>query len=104
MKWSETDSFLADYRKMSAGEREMFRSSVEPFSAACDAYVESGDPSVWPAGLRVKPVTGAPGVMEMTWSFSGPDGRATWQWSRADDGGPAVLWRRIGDHRIFNRP
>lgn len=104
MKWSRTDSFRADYRKLPADEREAFRSSLQSFNAACDAYVESGDPSVWPAGLRVKSVTGAPGVMEMTWSFSGPDGRATWQWSRTDDGSPAVLWRCIGDHRIFTPP
>jgi hypothetical protein len=46
-------------------------------------------------------------VWEMTWSFSGPDGRATWEWVNVDgeEGAqPAVRWRRIGDHRIFKAP
>jgi hypothetical protein len=50
----------------------------------------------------------APGVFEMTWSFSGPDGRATWQWTTVidADGRPvsAVRWRRLGSHRIFREP
>jgi hypothetical protein len=36
-----------------------------------------GDPSLWAAKLRVKSAVNAPGVFEMMWSFSGPDGRAT---------------------------
>jgi hypothetical protein len=51
-------------------------------------------------------------VFEMTWSFSGPDGRATWEWTEVDvvdDTGersraPAVRWRRIGDHKILGEP
>ena len=59
------------------------------------------------AGLNgaepTKYVEGAPGVHEMTWSFSGPDGRATFEWVRID-GELAVRWRRIGGHRIFRQP
>jgi len=51
----------------------------------------------------VKRVEGAPGVWEMTWSWSDPDGRATWQWTQVD-GEPAILWRRIGTHAILDRP
>jgi hypothetical protein len=43
--------------------------------------METKDPSSWPANLRVKQVVNAPGVFEMTWSFSGPNGRATWEWA-----------------------
>jgi hypothetical protein len=47
-------------------------------------------------------------VFEMTWSFSGPDGRATWQWTtvRTGEGGsvPALRWRRLGGHAIFREP
>ncbi|HVA69824.1 MAG TPA: hypothetical protein VNF08_00670 [Acidimicrobiales bacterium] len=54
----------------------------------------------------MKAVANAPGVFEMTWSFSGPDGRATWQWTTVitDRGNsvPAVLWRRLGGHKIFH--
>jgi len=45
----------------------------------------------------------APGIWEMTWSFSGPDGRATFALINID--GEVVLrWRRIGGHAIFRRP
>ncbi|MHB8594563.1 MAG: hypothetical protein ACYDB3_09600 [Acidimicrobiales bacterium] len=47
-------------------------------------------------------------LFEMTWSFSGPDGRATWQWTTVVDAGggpgPAVRWRRLGNHGIFRSP
>jgi len=107
MRYVRTDSFLADYRKLSKSERELFRRAIRQFNDACDRFVEERDPSVWPASLRLKAVRGAPGVWEMTWSFARPDGRATWQWTTVtDDNGqhPAVLWRRIGGHAIFREP
>jgi hypothetical protein len=39
----------------------------------------------------------------MTWNFAGPDGRATFEWFELD-GRLAVRWRRIGGHKIFDRP
>jgi hypothetical protein len=39
----------------------------------------------------------------MTWSFSGPDGRATFEWVLVD-GEPGIRWRRIGGHAIFGSP
>jgi hypothetical protein len=62
-------------------------------------------PTIWPEDQAV---VNAPGVFEMTWSFSGPDGRATWEWvSVTDPQGnsvPAVRWRKLGTHRIFREP
>ena len=88
----------------------MFRESVAVFSDACDRV--QADPSqAWPSSLRVKSVRSAPGVFEMTWSFSGPDGRATWEWctiSSMENGvevnRPAVRWRRVGNDAIFKKP
>ena len=44
----------------------------------------------------------------MTWSFSGPDGRATWEWTSVTDADgedePAVRWRRVGNHDILREP
>jgi hypothetical protein len=86
----------------------MFRTAVRAFNTAADRYMETKDPSAWPANLRVKQVVNAPGVFEMTWSFSGPDGRATWEWTSVVDSEgqtwPAIRWRRLGGHRIFRRP
>jgi hypothetical protein len=108
VRFELTEPLKADYRRLSEEEREMFRSAVRAFNSACDRFIETGDPSVWPAGLRVKPVVNAPGIFEMAWSFSGPDGRATWEWTTATDAvgrtQPAVRWRRLGNHRIFREP
>ncbi|MCL4287392.1 MAG: hypothetical protein KJ006_07075 [Thermoleophilia bacterium] len=103
MKYERTDSFKRDYRRLSDNHREEFRRVVrEHFNPALDDYVrDPGHP--WPPRLRIKGVAGMPAVWEMTWSFSDPDGRATWEWISID-GEPAIRWRRIGDHSVFDRP
>lgn len=102
MKYVVLDSFKGDYDRLSPKERALFKRALETFVPACDRY--AADPSVpWPAALRVKSVEGAPGIFEMTWSFSGPDGRATFEWITID-GELALRWRRIGGHRIFRGP
>jgi len=39
----------------------------------------------------------------MTWSFAGPDGRATFEFVKID-GKIAIRWRRIGGREVFSRP
>lgn len=108
MRYERTESFKADYRRLSEAERKLFRVAVKDFNEGCQRYILSKDPSDWPHSLRVQSVTGAKGIWEMTWHFSGPDGRATWEWTEAIDSEgkkrPAVRWRRIGDHYIFKNP
>jgi len=108
VRFERTDPFKADYQRLSEQERQMFRDAALMFNAACDRFIETKDPASWPTNLRVKPVVNAPGVFEMTWSFSGPDGRATWKWTTVVDAGgrplPAVRWRRLGTHTIFREP
>ncbi len=102
MKYVVLDSSKADYKRLSQGEQALFKKTLPGFVAACDRH--EADPSVaWPASLRVKAVESAPGMLEMTWSFSGPDGRATFEWVQID-GQLAVRWRRIGGHAIFGNP
>ena|SRR5579875_3452417 len=102
MKYRREDSFIADYARLSEPERELFKAAVRRMN---DAYAQRGEQKLpsWPAHLRIRDVEGAPGVFEMTWSFAGPDGRATFELITVDDE-PAVKWRRIGDHKIFRRP
>lgn len=105
MRYQRTDAFKADYRRLSDQEQEIFKGAARRFNAAADRWVSVREP--WPAGLRVTSVHGAPGVFEMTWSFSGPDGRATWEWteiSTADGDLPCVRWRRVGRHDVFRAP
>jgi hypothetical protein len=100
VRYETTPAFEADYRRLTKRERTMFqRVVVEAFSPACDPF--RADPSLpFPDRLRVKPVVGARGLFEMTWSFTGADGRATFEWIDLD-GEPAIRWRRIGGHRIL---
>lgn len=103
MKYTRAARFIADLRRLSPAERNVFRQVVvEQFVPAAERIAaEPGTP--WPKGLRVKRVQGAPGVWEMTWSFAGPDGRATFEWIGVD-GEPAIRWRRVGAHAIFSEP
>ena len=101
MKFEITDSFKGDWSRLSEGERRLFREVLPDFNESCDRI--AADPTVgFPASLRVKDVENAPGVLEMTWSFRGPDGRATFDWV-AIDGVRGLRWRRIGGHAIFKK-
>lgn len=102
MKYVLVDSFKADYRRLTDGEQALFKAALAIFVAACDRYA-ANPTSPWPSSLRVKSVERAPGILEMTWSFSGPDGRATFEWIQLE-GELAARWRRIGSHRIFRAP
>lgn len=107
MRFETTHGFEADYKRLSADERRQFREAVRRFNKACDAALAGGGSPRWPRSLRIRDVEGAPGIWELTWSFSGPDGRATWEWTTVDIEGeavPVVRWRRIGDHAIFRAP
>jgi hypothetical protein len=95
-------SFEADYQRLSATEQLLFNTALRTFVLACDRF--AADPTkAWPGSLRVKAVENAPGIWEITWNFSGPDGRATFEWVQIE-GSLGVRWRRIGGHAIFRRP
>jgi len=108
VRFERTEPFKADYQRLSEDSRVKFRTAARAFNTAADRFLETKTSSSWPANLRVKAVANAPGVFEMTWSFSGPAGRATWEWTTAVDTDgrpwPAVRWRRLGSHRIFREP
>ena len=98
MKFETTPAFDSDYRQLKPEHRSAFRIVVkEKFGPACDAY--AADAST----LRVKSVRNAAGVLEMTWSFAGPDGRATFELIIVRDE-LRCRWRRVGDHTVFKRP
>ena len=102
MKFQTTASFDADYSRLSLEERRLFRDALTVFVPACDRHTaEPG--AAWPASLRVRGVEGARGIWEMTRSFSGTDGRATFEFVQIE-GTLGVRWRRIGGHAIFRRP
>lgn len=103
MKFETTTAFDADYRRLKAEHRDTFRRVLTgKFIPACDAIAV--DPTAaWPRSLRVKAVKGAPGVLEMTWSFASPDGRATFELVTVGDE-VRCRWRRVGGHDVFRAP
>lgn len=102
MKFDRADRFKAEYQRLSLRERELFRQAVRSINAAHRHHGGPGLPR-WPAALRIKRVSRTAGVWELTWSFAGPDGRATFELIEID-GEMAIRWRRIGDHSIFQEP
>ncbi len=104
MKYRTTPAFDGDVRRLSAGEKKDFTRVIkEGFVPAADAVAMDPGSAKWPKRLRVKAVQGAAGIWEMTWSFSGPDGRATFEWITID-GQPAIRWHRVGGDEIFKDP
>ncbi len=103
MKFETTPAFDGDYRRLKKEHQATFRAVVkDKFAPACD--VHAGDTSrPWPASLRVKSVRNAPGILEMTWSFASPDGRATFELVTVA-GELCCRWRRVGDHEVFKQP
>ena len=103
MKFEITPAFEGDWTRLSSEERPAFQEVVrEQFHPACERR-RIDRTAAWPRSLRVKVVEGAPGVWEMTRSFAGPDGRATFEWVEIE-GEAGVRWRRIGGHAIFGGP
>jgi hypothetical protein len=103
LKFQVTPAFEGDWARLSKDERVTFQEVVSGrFHPACERR-RTDSSSPWPASLRVKDVEGAPGVWEMTWSFAGPDGRATFEWIEIE-GETAIRWRRIGGHAILGAP
>jgi putative SOS response-associated peptidase YedK len=103
MKFETTPAFDADFRRLKPEHAAQFRKTVQTkFAPACDVY--AADPSrPWPTSLRVKHIVSAAGILEMTWSFASPDGRATFALVTVD-GERRVRWRRVGDHAVFRAP
>jgi len=103
MKYETTPAFDADFKRLKPEHRAAFRDVLRTkFIPACAAIMN--DPAaVWPKSLRVKSVPGAPGVLEMTWSFASPDGRATFELVTVGDD-LRCRWRRVGDHDLFKDP
>jgi hypothetical protein len=103
LKFEQAGRFRSDRAALSNEHFAAFRRvAIDQFIPAAVRHTTQPG-STWPKGLRVKRVQGTPGVWEMTWSFAGPDGRATFEWIEID-GEPAIRWRRVGSHAIFSKP
>lgn len=107
MKFRRTDEFKRDFKRLKPEHQAAFRAVVrERFAPACDGWAAASAEHgayVWPASLRVSELKNTQHIMEMTWSFASPDGRATFQLERLEDEW-FCIWRRVGDHAVFSSP
>jgi hypothetical protein len=102
LRFRTTPAFDRDWRRLLPEHKAIFRERMPEFSRACDAHAAAPG-SVWPAALRVSRMRGTKSIWEMTWSFAGPDGRATFEFV-AVDGDLVCQWRRVGDHGVYVNP
>lgn len=101
MKYRTVAAFDRDFARPPDQHQQMFRAAVrDHLLPAIEAGSFTGTPP-WPTRLRIHRLHGTH-VYALTWSFSSPDGRATFHLT-TDDGDPVLVWRRIGTHRIYDR-
>ncbi len=93
---------MADYNRLTAGEREKFKETLQIFIRVCKEYEADPAGYVWPAALRYERLTSSK-ALAITWSFTGPDGRATFHFETVDDE-MYVVWRRVGRHSVYKNP
>jgi hypothetical protein len=102
VKFRTATTFDRDLARLPADPRQMFLKILrEHFLPAIDAGSFTGVPP-WPKRLRVHQIVA--GIYSITWSFTGPDGRATFHLERTDAGETILIWRRIGTHDIYDSP
>jgi hypothetical protein len=102
VKYRTTRSFERDLARLPSEHQQMFLKVLrEHFLPAIAAGSFTGVPP-WPKQLRVHQLVA--GVYSLTWSFTGPDGRATFHLDSDQAGDPVLVWRRIGCHDIYHRP
>jgi len=104
MKYTRLPAFLADWQRLPDAERSFVNTWLaDAFLPAVAQYEANPSAYVWPKSLRFERMQNTDGICAVTWSFSGPDGRATFQFSEID-GEPCLIWRRIGHHDIYRQP
>lgn len=103
MKFETTAAFDRDFTKLAKEHQLLFRTALrEYFLPAVQAGAFTGR-TTWPPRLRIHHLHGT-NVYSLTWSFASPDGRATFHLDTDGSGEAVLVWRRIGNHRIYNQP
>lgn len=103
MKFRTTTAFDSDFRRLAPEHQKLFlRMLRQYFLPAVDAGAFAGT-SRWPPKLRIHRLTST-AIYSVTWNFASPDGRATFHLDKNEASEPILVWRRIGDHGIYDRP
>ena len=103
MKYRSLESFRTDFRRLPAEHQQMYLQVLRKFFLpSIEAGSFSGTPP-WPRRLGIHRISSTE-IYSLTWNFASPDGRATFHLDKMDDGKPLLVWRRIGDHAIYENP
>jgi len=104
VRYTRLPAFLADWQALMPDERRLIKQWLtDDLLPAFAAYEADPKGYVWPAKLRFERIRHGGGICAVTWSFAGPDGRATFEFG-TDEGQPCIIWRRIGHHDIYTNP
>ena len=92
---------MRDLKKLTSEQLRRFFVALDHFINDLQE-IEAGKRTDFRPGLRVKPLTDVPDVMEMTWA---PNGRSTFSiGDEVEPGKRHVRWRRCGTHSILENP
>ncbi len=103
VKYRRLPTFDRDYKELSEAERTLFREALAVFIESCKKFEAKPAGHLWPKSLRFEKLAATARIHAITWSFSGPDGRATFHFE-SHDGEMFVVWRRVGRHDIYREP
>jgi hypothetical protein len=103
VKYRTLDSFRNDFRLLPAEHQRIFLVLLRQYFLPAIAAGSFGGSPPWPKRLRLHRLANT-NIYTLTWNFASPDGRATFHLDKTDSGEPMLVWRRIGDHGIYDRP
>lgn len=94
---------LKDLKKLKNEHRRLFQAERVKLLEVLDSLDNKRTTKDLPKKFRVKKLKYSEGLWAMTWSFSGPDGRAIFYFEESENE-TRLIWVRIGDHGIFKQP
>lgn len=103
MKYRALESFRTDFRRMPREHQRVFQDMLRQYFLPAIAAGAFGGSPAWPRRLRIHKLANTD-IYSLTWNFASPDGRATLHLDKTEAGEPVLVWRRIGDHGIYDRP
>jgi hypothetical protein len=98
VKYRTTAAFDAALAKLPREHRKLFTDAVRGHLIPALAVGAHRGTGPRPTRLRVHKIGE---VYSLTWSFSGPDGRALLSISPDNDGEPVLTWLAVGYHDIY---
>jgi hypothetical protein len=98
VRYQTTASFDAGLAKLPREHRRMFTEAVRAHLVPALAAGAHRGTAPWPIRLRIHKIAE---VYSLTWSFSGPDGRALFTIGPDREGEPLLTWLAVASHDIY---